>query len=74
MPQVIEFESLETADLIVGTIYEDRSQLTADQGSGLLPDCGNMGSLRLAGKGHDKQFAALFTIGQTSNDNLERPK
>ena len=74
MPQVIEFQSLETADLIVDMIYEGTSQLTADRSSGLLPDCGNMGSFRLAGRGHDKQFAALFTTGQTSDGNLERPK
>jgi Restriction endonuclease AspBHI N-terminal len=30
----------------------------------LLPGCGNMGGFRLAGKGQDKLFVALFTTGQ----------
>jgi hypothetical protein len=64
MPQVIEFESLGTADLIVDAVYEGTSQLASDPISRLLPGCGNMGGFRLAGKGQDKQFVALFTTGQ----------
>ena len=64
MPQVVEFESLGTADLIVDAIYEGKSQLASDPISRLLPGCGNMGGFRLAGKGQDKQFVALFTTGQ----------
>jgi Restriction endonuclease AspBHI N-terminal/Restriction endonuclease len=64
MSQVIEFESLGTADLIVDAIYEGTSQLASDPISRLLPGCGNMGGFRLAGKGQDKQFVALFTTGQ----------
>src|ERR1700741_3347275 len=64
MPQVIEFESLCTADLIVDAIYEGQSQLASDPVSRLLPGCGNMGGFRLSGKGQDKQFVALFTTGQ----------
>jgi len=64
MSQVIEFEFLGTADLIVDAIYEGTSQLASDPISKLLPGCGNMGGFRLAGKGQDKQFVALFTTGQ----------
>ena len=64
MSQVIEFESLGTADLIVDAIYEGASQLASDPVSRLLPGCGNMGGFRLAGKGQDKQFVALFTTSQ----------
>jgi hypothetical protein len=63
MPQVIEFESLGTADLIVDAVYEGKSQLATDPISRLLPGCGNMGGFRLV---------ALFTTGQTPDDNLER--
>lgn len=64
MSQVIEFESLGTGDLIVDAIYEGTSQLASDPISRLLPGCGNMGGFRLAGKGQDKQFVALFTTGE----------
>jgi Restriction endonuclease AspBHI N-terminal len=65
MPQVIEFESLGSADLIVDAIYGGKdSRLASDPISRLLPGCGNMGGFRLAGKGQDKQFVALFTTGQ----------
>ena len=65
MLQVIEFESLGNADLIVDAIYEGKdSRLASDPISRLLPGCGNMGGFRLAGKGQDKQFVALFTTGQ----------
>src|SRR5262245_45869092 len=64
MSQVIEFESLGTADLIVDAVYEGISQLASDPISRLLPGCGNMGGFRLAGKGQDKHFVALFTTGQ----------
>jgi hypothetical protein len=60
MPQVIEFESLSTADLIVDAVYEGTSQLASDPISRLLPAA-------------EKQFAALFTTGQTSDGNFERP-
>ena len=36
MPQAIEFESLETADLIVDAIYEGTNQLASDPISRLL--------------------------------------
>lgn len=65
MPQVIEFDSLGSADLIVDAIYEGKdSQLASDPISKLLPGCGNISGFRLAGKGQDKQFVALFTTGQ----------
>jgi hypothetical protein len=65
MPRLIEFESLSNADLIVDAIYEGKdSQLASDPISRLLPGCGNMGGFRLAGKGQDKLFVALFTTGQ----------
>jgi hypothetical protein len=64
MPRVIEFESLGTADLIVDAIYEGTNQLASDPISRLLSDCGNTGGFRLAGRGQDKQFVALFTTGQ----------
>jgi len=64
MSQVIEFEFLGTADLIVDAIYEGTSQLASDPISRLLPGCGNMGGFRLEGKGQNKQFVALFTTGQ----------
>ena len=64
MPQVVEFEFLSTADLIVDAIYEGKSQHASDPISKLLPGCGNMGGFRLAGKGQDKQFVSLFTTGQ----------
>jgi hypothetical protein len=55
---------LGTSDLIVDAIYEGTSQLASDPISRLLPGCGNMGGFRVAGKGQDKQFVALFTTGQ----------
>ena len=64
MPQVVEFEFLSTADLIVDAIYEGKSQHASDPISKLLPGCGNMGGFRLTGKGQDKQFVSLFTTGQ----------
>src|SRR5260221_7539179 len=65
MAHVIEFESLGNADLIVDAVYEGKdSQLSSDPISRLLPGCGNMGGFRLAGKGLDKQFVALFTTGR----------
>jgi hypothetical protein len=60
MPQVIEFESLGTADLVVDAIYEAQ---------GSSPRTRSLGSCPAA----EKQFAALFTTGQTSDGNLERP-
>ena len=65
MPQVIEFESLASADLIVDAIYERKSQLASDPISRLLPGRGNMGGCRLPGKGQGKQFVAFLTTGQT---------
>jgi hypothetical protein len=65
MPRLIEFESLSSADLIVDAIYEGKdSQLASDPISRLLAGCGNMGGFRLAGRGQDKLFVALFTTGQ----------
>jgi hypothetical protein len=65
MPRIVECESLSSADLIIDAIYEGRdSQLASDPISRLLPGCGNMGGFRLAGKGQDKLFVALFTTGQ----------
>jgi hypothetical protein len=61
----LEFESLGNADLIVDSIYERKdSRLVSDPISRLLSSCGNMGGFRLAGKGQDKQFVALFATGQ----------
>ena len=65
MPRLIDFGSLSKADLIIDAIYEGKdSQLASDPISRLLPGCGNMGGFRLAGKGQDKLFVALFTTGQ----------
>jgi Restriction endonuclease AspBHI N-terminal len=65
MPRLIEFESLSSADLIIDAIYQGKdSQLASDPISRLPPGCGNMGGFRMAGKGRDKLFVALFTTGQ----------
>ena len=60
MSQVIEFEFLGTADLIVDAIYEGTSQLASVPISRLLPGCGNMGGFRLTGRGQNKQFVERF--------------
>lgn len=66
MPQIIGFESLRTAPLIVDAIYEgDKDgQLSSEPISNLLPGCGNMGGFRIAGKQKDQFFVALFTTGE----------
>jgi len=56
--------SIATPLLGVDAIYEGTSRLASDPISRLLPGCGNMGGFRMAGKGQDKQFVALFTTGQ----------
>ena len=69
MPQIIPFEKLETADLIVDAVYEGGStgQLSGEPISKLLPGCGNMGGFRMAGRGLDKNFVVLFTTGSDKN-------
>jgi hypothetical protein len=60
MLQIVQFESLSSADLIVDAIYEGTNQLASDPISGLLSGCGNMGGFRLTGRGQNKQFVERF--------------
>lgn len=66
MPQVFNFASIRTANLVVDAVYEGESNgaLGSEPISNLLPGGGNMGGFRISGRGPDKRFVVLFTTGE----------
>ena len=66
MVQIIEYENLANADLIVNAVYEGRqgSHLSGEALSNLLPGIGNLGGFRPSGKGDKKKFVVLSTSGE----------
>ena len=73
--QIIPFEELARADLIVDAIYESShdGQLSGEPISKLLPGMGNMGGFRSAGRGDDKKLVVLFSTGEDKDwpDSLD---
>lgn len=66
MTRVIPYQDISTADLVVDAIYESSAdgQLSGEPISKLLPGSGNMGGVRVAGRGDRKNWVVLFTTGE----------
>lgn len=75
MLEVIRYDRLATADLLVNAVYEGEagSQLSGEPLSKLIPGAANQGGFRASGKGLDKKFVVLFTtlVDDTWPDRID---
>jgi hypothetical protein len=65
MTNIIPFEKLANADLIVDAIYESgpKNDLSAEPIHLLLPGIGNMGGIRSGGRAGNRKYIVLYTTG-----------
>ena len=63
MLEIVRYEDLESADLLVDAVYEGEagSKLSGEPLTKLIPGASNQGGFRASGKGLDKKFVVLFT-------------
>jgi Restriction endonuclease AspBHI N-terminal/Restriction endonuclease len=66
MIQIVKFEDLPNANLIIDAVYEGGNSGNAsdDPISRLLKGIGNQGGFRAAGQGEQKKFVVLYTSGE----------
>jgi hypothetical protein len=75
MNKLIPFAELALSNLTIDAIYESGGdgQLSGEPISKLLPGSGNMGGFRISGRGHKKNWVALFSTGEDKDwpDSLD---
>jgi len=75
MNKLIPFAELALSNLTIDAIYEGGGdgQLSGEPISKLLPGSGNMGGFRISGRGHKKNWVALFSTGEDKDwpDSLD---